>query len=249
METKSLSMHALSPGRFVSEEFAVEGRALQRAAHYGHGATVGFEEIQNAIAVGPLVREFQDKGTVGYHAELAFVFYRYVPLEWLSMRAQRCRQRHVLAGEQTDIAALSTGEFQRYHHVANEQRVFEEHPPGGSILRAPVELMKGEAALMFQERRALVAKSIDDRTRTGLIIGDLRAGPLQVSMMVEQLKSAKHPLLAVLERGDEMGGTKEPVLVNQPDDLAVAGGELNPSDLRGALEAGKTGERHASILT
>lgn len=77
---------------------------------------------------------------------------------------------------------------------------------------------------------------------------NLCAGPLQVSVMKEELQPAQRLLPAATCERNDLRGTKKPVPMNVANDVAITLCELDCGNLSSPLEAGKADGLHACIL-
>jgi len=154
-----------------------------------------------------------------------------------------------IVGEKADMARLAAGKFNRHHHVGSQQRMFEKQPGDSAILHAPFQFPKFRSAFVFQERRSLVAQTINDVPRSALVVKiNLGSWAFEVTVVVKQLQPPQKRLGAVANECCDLGGTEKTVLVDQPDDFAIAVGQLDAGNLGGAFETGKTRKLHVSIL-
>lgn len=74
-----------------------------------------------------------------------------------------------------------------------------------------------------------------------VVIVELGAGPFQKAVVVKQLQAPEKLLRTRSRERDDLGRTQKTVPVDQPDDDAVALGQLNGRNRTGACEPGKAG--------
>ena len=142
-------VEALRPGRLVGEQLAGHRRLRERAALHRHGAAVGFEKVEDALA-GP----FQGEHLVGHHSNAsarAAVPHHDRPVE----RARLVLRQFVLR-DKAHVRAYPAGGFKRDHHVGDEQGVFEMEP-----LEVPVVRTHPRLAGPVEDKGTLPGQTID----------------------------------------------------------------------------------------
>src|SRR5436190_14158807 len=118
--------------------------------------------------------------------------------------------------------------------------MFKKYSANGTVLRAPSKLAKACTKVLLQEGSDFVTQTIHDVLGTALmVIVELRARPLQIAVMIEQLQSAQNLLRAFADQRNDLRGTEKAMPVNQPDDFPVSLCELHGSNQTRAFETGK----------
>ena len=157
--------------------------------------------------------------------------------------------RELAVGQKPD-SSPAAGEFDRHHHVGNQERMFQKHPARSPVLFAPTNLAPAGVKVAPEAGRAFAAKRIDHAAGTALvIIVDLGARTFQEAVMVEPFQPPQKLLLTAGDERMNMGGPNETKLLDQPDDSTVALGEPHRGDGRSAFEAGKVGSVHWPMIT
>jgi hypothetical protein len=120
--------------------------------------------------------------------------------------------------------------------------MFKKYSAHGTVLLAPMDLMKARAKFLFQQGCAFVAQTINYLSGSALmVVVELCSWPFQIAMVVKQLQPPQELLGAVADKGNDLGGTEKTMAVNLPDDFVVALCELHGSNRGITFEAGKTG--------
>lgn len=81
-----------------------------------------------------------------------------------------------------------------------------------------------------------------------VIVVELGTGPLQVTVVVEQLQSPQNLLRAAPDKGRDLTGTKKTMPMNLPDDVVIAFGQLQPANRGNAFETWQTGGLHPNTI-
>src|SRR5438552_1919024 len=127
--------------------------------------------------------------------------------------------------------------------------MFKKYSANGTVLFVPRKFTKDCSKLLLQERCAFITQAIYEALRAALVvIVELRAGALQIAVVIEQLQSPQKLLRAATEKRNDLRGTEKAMSVNHPDDFAVALRQLHGSNPMGAFEAGKAERFHLPTL-
>lgn len=196
-----------------------------------HGGAVGFEEEIGAVAPFRSVQKVQTEDPVGRDAQgdgFLQIAASHRPLEGgLAPLGDLRGARQDLVGlDQADPPARAAGQFQRHHHIGDQQGVVEEQGAEGAILRRPIDLAARDAAVLAQQVRPLVPQGVHHRFRAGMGVElDRFARAVQKGVVVEFGQAPQKSLTPAKERL-QVGGAEKPVPKHLPDDVQVPLGDL-----------------------
>lgn len=127
--------------------------------------------------------------------------------------------------------------------------MLKEEPANGSVLFAPSEVTHGNSKLLLQDGGAFASQPVNQVAGPALsVVFNLSPWSFEKAMVVKQLQPSQHLLRAVPKLSNNLERTKKTVLVDKPDDLAVAFGESHRSDFGGTFETGKAGRFHPPTI-
>src|ERR1019366_1758741 len=137
-----------------------------------------------------LIFEVQCKHVIRDDAKLQAVRYFHLPPKWPVLPGTFVCHCKLAAGQKSN-SRFAAGEFNRHHHISNQECMFKEYPAHSSVLLAPPDLAKARAKVVPEECRAFAAQAIHHVTRTTLVIVvDLGARTFQEAVMVKQFQPA-----------------------------------------------------------
>lgn len=153
MDAKISLVNFLRPCRFVGEQLAGEGSFGKCSACDWHRSPVGFKEEMHALVLAAGIGKFQSEHAIWDDTESRAVLNSHPPSEWLAFQGKR----QLVFVNDFDAAMFSAGQFNRHHHVGNQECVFKIYPANHMVFLAPRNAIHGDAKLLLQQRPPFIS--------------------------------------------------------------------------------------------
>lgn len=234
-------VESLSPRLLIRQELPEKARLPKALPHDRHRTAIRFEE---EVRVPPGLQcplELKPEDPIGLHAQAV----RLPALADLDLPAEREAQapglrwrprEHLLGRDEPHPLATPAGGLEGDHDLGDRKRVVEENPGDVSVLRVPPDAAPPHHTLRLEKLGATVPQGIDQGFGAAGVPVELHGRAIKVAMVEEELEAPERCLPAPTREGRKMRGTQEPVTVDGPKDVKVAGRKHHGTDRR-ALEA------------
>jgi hypothetical protein len=108
-----------------------------------------------------------------------------------------CQLGEVATIDETDFLMRTALRFKSGHEVADHECVFEEKPPHTLISGRPVHALKSHVEVSAETAGSARGEAIDEAFGAALmVVVELAVWPVDVAMVVEQIKPTKDLLSA-----------------------------------------------------
>ena len=135
-----------------------------------------------------MIFEIKCEHVIRNDAELQAVLYFHLPAKLLALPGGFVSNCKFVASQKADSSAPA-GEFNRHHHVSNQERMFKKHPAHSPVLFAPTDLGHTRVKVVPEECCSFAAQAVYHVTGTAtVIVVDLGARTFQEAAMVKQFQ-------------------------------------------------------------